>query len=393
MTARVTAPRRRAPRVRRFATVIAGLVLMLVAAPDGAAQGTARRPGAAARRARAATPPRTARPAVPVLPALHFTTPRGAEALAADLASLLRARTRTGVWGAMVVSLTRGDTLFAHEPGAALVPASTMKLFTAALALDRLGPEHTFSTDVLRDGPMDEDGVVRGNLILRGDGDPSLSTRFVRGRPDAPMTLLAELVAGAGVRRVTGDLIADATAVDDRRIPQGWLSRYAGAAYAAPYSALSLNENLAVVAVAPGDAAGRMARVVLEPAAHGIAVTSTVRTVAGRGASISARAVGDDQILVSGTIGAQAAEARYLVTMSDPARFTAGAFRAALAARGITVSGAIRLAPTPADAVLITGLPSPPLSHLVAVMNRESINVFAELLWRVAARGGSHRTR
>jgi D-alanyl-D-alanine carboxypeptidase/D-alanyl-D-alanine-endopeptidase (penicillin-binding protein 4) len=370
---------------------------MVVAPPTGQAQGAprgaakaaagARRAASPPRRAAASSRARTARTRTPVLPALHFTTPRGAEALAADLASLLRARTRTGVWGAMVVSLTRGDTLFAHEPGAALVPASTMKLFTAALALDRLGPEHTFSTDVLRDGPMDEDGVVHGNLILRGDGDPSLSARFVRGGPDAPMTLLAELVAGAGVRRVTGDLVADATAVDDRRIPQGWLSRYAGAAYAAPYSALSLNENLAVVAVVPGDAAGRMARVVLEPAAHGISVTSTVRTVAGRGASISARAVGDDQILVSGTIGAQAAEARYLVTMSDPARFTAGAFRAALAARGITVAGAIRLAPTPADAVLVTGLPSPPLSHLVSVMNRESINVFAELLWRVAARG------
>jgi hypothetical protein len=61
------------------------------------------------------------------------------------------------------------------------VPASTMKLFTTAIALEKLGSEHTFSTDVLRDGTMDKDGVVHGNLIIRGDGDPALSQRFVKG--------------------------------------------------------------------------------------------------------------------------------------------------------------------------------------------------------------------
>ncbi|MEO7521298.1 MAG: D-alanyl-D-alanine carboxypeptidase/D-alanyl-D-alanine-endopeptidase, partial [Gemmatimonas sp.] len=321
----------------------------------------------------------------PVVPALHFTSPRGASALETDLRSLLGARTQSGSWGAMVISLTRGDTLFAHAAGQPLVPASTMKLFTAAIALERLGPDHTFSTDVLRDGPL-EGGVVRGNLILRGDGDPALSPRWVRGGADAPMSMLATFTAGAGVQRVTGDLVADASAFESRRIPEGWLTRYAGAGYAAPFSALSLNENIVIVAITPGKSGGA-ASVALEPATRGITITNTVRTVAGSGNRISARSVSDDRVMVSGTIGSRAGTARYQLVVSDPATFTAGAFRAALEAQGIVVDGAIRLGVTPVSATVVTSLPSPPLARLVSVMNRESINHYAELLWRDAARG------
>jgi serine-type D-Ala-D-Ala carboxypeptidase/endopeptidase (penicillin-binding protein 4) len=327
---------------------------------------------------------RRARP--PVVPVLRYTTPRGADVLRADLATLLGSRTKSGEWGAMVVSVTRGDTLFAAGADSRLVPASTMKLFTTAIALDRLGPEYSFSTDVLRDGAVDAAGVLRGNLILRGDGDPSLSPRFVRGGPDASMTLLAQVTAGAGIKRVTGDLIADASAFESRRIPDGWLSRYAGAAYAAPFSALSLNENIVIVDVAPGSAGGA-ARVFLEPATAGLRITNTVRTVAGGGARISARRVGDDQVVVSGTIGARAGTARYQLVVGDPVTFTAGAFREALEAQGVRVDGTIRLARTPTNAMLVTGMPSPPLAKLISVMNRESINHLAEMLFRNAARG------
>ena len=57
-------------------------------------------------------------------------------------------------------------------------PASTMKLFSTAVALDRYGPEHCFATDVLRDGTVGADGTVSGNIYLRADGDPSMSARF-----------------------------------------------------------------------------------------------------------------------------------------------------------------------------------------------------------------------
>lgn len=334
---------------------------------------------------------RAARTRTPVVPVLRFTTPRGGAALTADLGALLGSRTRNGEWGAMVVSISRGDTLFAHGAGSKMVPASTMKLFTSAIVLEKLGPEHTFSTDVLRDGALGADGVVRGNIILRGDGDPSLSPRFVRGGPDASMTTLARFVAGAGITRVRGDLIADASALESRRIPEGWLTRYASSGYAAPFSALSLNENIVIVGVSAGRAGG-LATVLLEPATHGLQIVNTVRTVAGSGARIHARRIGDDRIVVSGTIGSRASPVRSQLVVGDPVTFTAGAFRAALEAQGVTVDGVLRVGRTPDNATLITSLPSPPLARLVSTMNRESINIVAELLFRGAARGLDGRT-
>ncbi len=321
----------------------------------------------------------------PVSLALRFTVPRTAAALTSDLTTLLSSRTSTGTWGAMVISLTRGDTLFAQNAGARLMPASTMKLFTSAVALDRLGPDFAFSTDVLRDGTLEAGGVVHGNVILRGDGDPTMSPRLVRGGPDASMSTLAQLTAAAGVKHITGDLIADASAFESRRIPEGWLTRYAGAGYAAPFSALSLNENIVIVGVTPSANGGTTA--FLEPASQGITITNTARTVAGSGAKLSIHRMGDDRVMVSGTIGATGGTRKYQLVVGDPAMFAAGAFRAALQAHGVIVDGEIKVGRAPATSVVVTSLPSPPLARIISLMNRESINHFAELLWRDAARG------
>ncbi|MCU0635868.1 MAG: D-alanyl-D-alanine carboxypeptidase, partial [Gemmatimonadaceae bacterium] len=222
------------------------------------------------RRTRGARPARRAAP----LPALVATAPRGASALASDLSALMRARTTSGQWGALVVSLTRGDTLFSEAAASPVTPASTMKLFTAALAFERLGPDHTFSTDILRDGTIAPDGTLRGNLYIRGDGDPGFSDRFIRGGVNAPVEVLAGMIAANGVKRITGDVVGDASAFEARRIPDGWHARNLGTYYAAPFSALSLNENLLVVAVAPGQS-GQRATVRLEPASLGVRLTGS----------------------------------------------------------------------------------------------------------------------
>jgi len=378
---------------QRLLLAILPLLLVLLVHTDGGAQSSTKKPaGTAASGARASSKAKASQKVkgrrvarTPVVPPLMFTSPRDASALTNDLRTLLASRTRSGTWGAMVVSLTRGDTLFASNPDMPLLPASTMKLFTSAIALDRLGPAHAFSTDVLRDGAMEADGVVRGNLILRGDGDPSLSPRYVRGGPDGPMNLLAKFAQGAGVTRVTGNLVADVSAFEARQIPEGWLTRYAGSAYAAPFSALSLNENIVIVSVTP-TGNGR-ATVALEPENRALSFANAVRVVRGRSAKLSIRLAGNDRVMVSGTIGAAAGTRKYQLVVRDPARFAAGAFRSALEAQGIMVDGDIVVGLTPPSATLVASLPSPPLARLISSMNRESINIYAELLWRNAARG------
>ena len=320
----------------------------------------------------------------PLGTAAHYTSPRSAEALSGDLGLFLN-RIRSGSWGVMVMSLSRGDTLFSRDPGAEMRPASTMKLFTSALAFDHFGTEYQFNTDVLRDGPVSPDGTLQGNIILRGDGDPSLAPRFIDGGPNAPMQTLAQQVAAAGIKHITGSVIGDATGFDDQKIPDGWLTRYLGSSYAARVSALSLDENLVWVAVAPGS--GRTADVTLEPATTTIPLINHARTVGGDGINIRTSKHADGTIEVTGSIGRDAAVHRYSYVVDDPALFTAGAFQAALAAKGVKIDGTVRLAPTPSSATKVTSLASPTLARMVSAMNRESINHYAELFFRDAARG------
>ena len=376
-----------------LAALAAFLVLACSLPSAVLAQGDAPDPSPAV--ATPATQPATHKPAAPrrrrtrhasskARAPLHYTTPFSTVALASDMRTFLSARVRSGAWGVMVVSLTRGDTLFAYNAGDALQPASNMKLFTTALALDEFGADHQFHTDVMRTGALTPDGTLHGDLILRGGGDPALSRRFY-GNDSAAVDSLAALVAASGVRRVSGNLIADASAFDPQRIPEGWQTRYLQSSYAARVSALSLNENLATVVIRPGRKVQQAASVTLQPAAD-LSLTAVVTTRAGRGARIMARSTASGGIEVRGWIGTRAGQRSYVVVVEDPTAYTAGAFRHALEARGVKITGPTRYAVTPPEAVTLTSLPSPPLSELIAQMNGESINLYAELLFRDAAR-------
>ena len=284
----------------------------------------------------------------------------------------------------MIVSLTRGDTLYSSNPGGLLLPASTMKLFTAALAFDTFGPEHQFTTSVLRDGTVGADGTLNGNLVLRGGGDPGLSSRYYRAPAEGPMASLARMVAASGIKRVSGDLVADATAFESKRVPDGWLSRYLESGYAARVSALSMNENLATVVIVPQP--NGKAAVSLDPPSSTVPVINNARTVSGsKGAKLTIRRLTDGRIDVRGWIGSKAGSRAYLVVIDDPAPWVAGALRSALAAQGIMVTGQVRAGSASTSAVSVASLSSPPLTRLASAMNRESINHFAELLFRDVA--------
>ena len=371
----------------------AGLAAPLVTA--AAQNGGVRPPNAGASGSRAPTrsktrsgtgakTSRTSATRRPPPPALRYTAPTSASALTADIGTFLNARVRSGNWGAMIVSVTRGDTLFSANPGDLMLPASTMKLFTSALAFDTFGPDHQFTTTVLRDGAVGADGTLAGNLVLRGGGDPGLSTRYYKAPAEGPMASLARMVAASGIKRVTGDLIADASAFESKRVPDGWLARYLESGYAARVSALSMNENLATVVITP--LPNGSASVALDPPSSTVSVINNMRTVAGsRAARLSIRRLADGRIDVRGWIGSRAGSRSYLVVIDDPAPWVAGMLRSALAAQGVVVTGQVRSGAASANAVTVASLSSPSLARLAAAMNRESINHFAELLFRDVA--------
>ena len=324
------------------------------------------------------TPVRMARSFVPV--STLSSSSRARLALAAQLESAIRTRSRGGRWGVLVTSISRGDTLFSEEPDRLLKPASAMKLMTTALALERFGAEHTFSTEVLSDRPA-RFGQVDGSLYLRGGGDPTLSLRFSRG--ESPMDALARRIKASGVDRVRGDIVADESAFAPERIPQGWKNSYRASAYAAPVSALSLNENLVWVDTRVID--GR-AVVTIDPPSTVVRVTNSVRVVSGKGGRVL---VGRTKsgVIASGWIGTSSKPRRYSLVVQDPPLFAAGALVASLARLGVTVDGTVRSGEAPSSGNRVAEVRSMRLDSIVSFMNRQSINHYAELLFRSAARG------
>ena len=380
MTTTAAPSRPRRARLLPLAARVAPFLLAALAtsAPPAATEAQQRR------RARAAAPRRAA---APPPPAAVATTPRTREALAADLAAMIGRGTRSGTWGVAVQSLTRGDTIFMHNADTPLQPASTMKLVTGVLALEQFGPEHRFRTEVLRAGAV-RDGVLEGDLVMRGGGDPAFAARFATGGPNTPVDLLAAMVKGAGITRVTGDVIGDASAFEDRLVPAGWKETYLHLAYAAPVSALSINENLAWITIAPGRSGGAAA-VTFEPATSGVPIVNSVRTVNGAGSSINVIRRPNGGFEVRGSIGARAPARRVQMVIPEPAPYAAGALREALVRAGVQVGGTARVGRTPEGAEPVGALPSPPLSRLLSVMQRESVNHYAELIFRNAARAAT----
>jgi serine-type D-Ala-D-Ala carboxypeptidase/endopeptidase (penicillin-binding protein 4) len=132
----------------------------------------------------------------------------GPEALRARLARDMRQASTTS--GAYVQDLATGAVLYAHKDSIARPPASVEKLYTTSTALLRFGPEAKLRTQVLVAAPVDELGVLRGDVYLRGGGDPTLTR--------AKITALAAAIATqTGIVRVEGSVLGDETLFDAQR--------------------------------------------------------------------------------------------------------------------------------------------------------------------------------
>ncbi|HSH76434.1 MAG TPA: D-alanyl-D-alanine carboxypeptidase/D-alanyl-D-alanine-endopeptidase [Longimicrobiales bacterium] len=303
-------------------------------------------------------------------------------------------------WGVAVVSLDEGDTLFAVEPDAPRSPASNLKLLTTAAALQVLGPEYRFRTYLLTDGEI-EGGVVRGNLILYGTGDPGISDRFFHSREAVFNRLIDELDA-LGVHTVAGHVVGDASFLPGPLRPEGWDARDLNDHFSAAVSALSFNENVLSFRVVPA-APGEPPAVHTVPDYPGLAVVNEARTVAA-GVRPRVHILRDDpldSVRVEGRILSGARDVWRQMTVSVPAHFAAAAFKAELERRGITVAGGVRVVDHPGESVLgpvaapalgarrarvLARHVSDPLLAYLQVVNKESNNLYAELVFRALGR-------
>ena len=138
--------------------------------------------------------------------------------------------------GAYVVDLDTGATLYARAPDVPRLPASVNKVYTTSAALDRYGAEGQLNTEVLGDAHVDDEGVVAGNLSLRGGGVPSFSRAEARG--------LARVLAGSGLTAVEGRVFGDESRFDSVR--GGPASNYGVSFWVGPLSGLAFNHGLTI---------------------------------------------------------------------------------------------------------------------------------------------------
>lgn len=353
-------------RTTPFAAVLVGALLLT----------------SAAARTEAATPPRAAR-----------TLGTDPQSLGADLDRLLADGRLTGAQSsALVTDAATGEVLYEHAPGALLLPASTLKTVTAAAALDLLGPDHRFTTEVLaagrRSGP-----VLDGDLVLRGGGDPTLLP--------ADLDALAGEVAAAGVTEVTGALRADASRYDGVPLGADWAWDDQAAYYSPQISGLTLTTDTDYdpgtvrLTITPDAQPGRPATVRVTPAEAPVHLSGGVTTGPTGGAyavQVDRRPGGNDLVL-GGALPAGGGAGQEWIAVDDPAALAATVFAAALARHGVTVRGGVAAGGTPDGAAVLARHDSVPLSALMVPFLKLSNNGIAEHLvkeiGRVAGGGGS----
>ncbi|WP_344684831.1 D-alanyl-D-alanine carboxypeptidase/D-alanyl-D-alanine endopeptidase [Saccharopolyspora taberi] len=310
--------------------------------------------------------------------------PTGPDALRIDLDKILADPRLDGSHAGVVVRDPETDeVLYSRGADDRAVPASNLKLLTSAAALETLGPDYRFRTEVLagseRLGP-----VLLGNLYLRGTGDPTTTA--------AEYDRLAAQVAESGVREVSGKVIADASWFDDVPLGFGWAWDDEPYYYAAPISALSVSPNgdfdagSATVRATPG-AEGEPAEVVVEPATGVVEIDNrTTTSEAGSEPNLSVqREHGSNRVVVSGSVPAEGAPVEDYTSVPDSTSYATDVFIRALEAHGVKVNGR-GTGTTPPDARAIASRESIPLRELMVPFMKLSNNMHAEILVKAMGR-------
>ncbi|MBN2319261.1 MAG: D-alanyl-D-alanine carboxypeptidase/D-alanyl-D-alanine-endopeptidase [Acidobacteria bacterium] len=292
-----------------------------------------------------------------------------------------------GYWGVQVYSLDHSEILYARNPSRLFIPASNNKIITAAVALLRLGPDYRFRTLLGIDGPV-VDGVLEGNLIVTGFGDPSITVEKPDEDPFRTFRHWAAILKEKGIRKITGDLIGDAGSFERTMFGQGWAWNDLTEGYAAPVSALQFNGNRLWIEIKPGRKRGSFVPIELKPLPHYWIVENKLiaNTDAHEEKIVIERSGTDESIVLQGTLPGNSASITKAVAVHDPVRYYLSALKHVFDKEQIDVltcgirenRATDRKSPIP-----LWTHTSPPLSEILKPLLKESLNLHAETLTRV----------
>lgn len=306
------------------------------------------------------------------------------------------------LWGVAVTDLS-GKLLYGRNADRLFVPASNTKLLVTAAALVMLGPEFTVNTSLYGAGPV-EHGVLRGDLVLYGRGDPTFSDRCYDvdtsragacdHDPSARFRDMARQLVQRGIREVDGNLIGDGSYFDEQLVHPAWEVYDLGWWYAAPVSGLMYNDNALDIRVSVGDTPGGAPQLVMNPELEFARLEN--RAVVGERDSSRTfdifRTADGSRYLATGVVPAGRADQTLHPAVLDPNHFAALALRRELLAMGIVVRGEVRSTLDPRSTAHARSAPalaevtSRPLRDWLFPILNSSQNLFAEMLLKQLGR-------
>ena len=270
--------------------------------------------------------------------------------------------------GVKIVSLDTGRVLFEENANKLLRPASNMKLYTVAAALDRLSPDYRFVTSVYATTPPDASGVVRGNLTIYGRGDPSIAARFNSGDYVKAIDDLASRIVAAGVKRVEGDLVGDETYFVGPKYGSGWTWEDLTWYYGAEVTPLTVNDNALDLFIKPGAEVGQPAVITTGPPDPLLTIVNRVTTSPKglrRELSIH-RGLAENTITITCSIPVDDRGYSGGIGISHPALLFVYLLRASLARKGVVIAGKSRTTGEISQPSLITAAPTQSVLPAVA---------------------------
>lgn len=286
-----------------------------------------------------------------------------------------------------VLNATSGELIFGGNPNTGLAPASSLKTITSATALALLGEEFTYQTDLLYSGKI-ENGVLNGDLIIRGSGDPTLgSWRWKTTSKEAVCNQIISAMQKAKIKTINGKIIADDSLWDSQSLPNGWIWQDIGNYYGAGTSALSWGENQLELALIPGKTIGAEVKILNQKIYPFLDIINELETgSAGSGDQVYAySAPFTNTIYLRGSY-AMGLDKKIGISLPDPALAMAYDISEFLKKSNIqflnyTTSRTFLLKDTD-EKVLLTTIVSPQLKEIIYWFNHKSVNLYGEQLVR-----------
>lgn len=323
--------------------------------------------------------------------------PKTLEELRAGIQEVLRnPELESAQMAIKVASLDTGRTLYEENAAKLLHPASNMKIYTVAAALDKLGPDFRFKTSAYAPSMPDADGTIHGDLVIYGRGDPSFAASFNNGDYYKAIDDFAARIQAAGVKRVEGNIVGDESYFTGPRLGYGWewddLQWY----YGAEISPLTVNDNSLDLFVKPGADVGAQGIVTTGPVTPLVKIINHVTTgppKTRRNVTV-VRPLGTNTLEVSGSVPLDfpADKANVgSVAIDNPALLFVYMLRSSLASKGVTITGQSQTIdaaarngqPLPTNSLVeVANIQSPPLSVIAAQTLKPSQNLYTELILR-----------